>query len=250
MHHKRVLPYFCLQLMWCLLMVTLNYNNYLQNEAESLWKGKSLTHTHWNHSNSSVEAYSITHLLVSCFQSPVVANSREGWHLTSATLLSGQMQGQSRRGDEQRWRRDQRGTTGKNTKYIPMSKSYMLCAYQRVLTKIISVCFFTFLLWPPQLPQQPKVNQRHLMQQSNDAFHIQHTTTTTFSPLSPPLIYISILLRPLLFFTTPPPTHTRRLCFSASLPLCLRNLLAPLHLFSRLSLLLRLFPLRSQHWCI
>lgn len=129
--------------------------------------------------------------------------------------------------------------------YIPMSKSYMPCAYQRVFTKIISVRFMTFLLWPPQLPQQPQVNQQHLMQQGNDAFHIQHTTNTTFSPLSPPLIYISIIIRPLLFFLPP-----RRLCFSSSLPLCLQNLLAPFHLFSWLSHLLRLFPLLLQDWCI
>lgn len=100
---------------------------------------------------------------------------------------------------------------------------------------IISACFITFL-WPPQLPQ-PQVNQQHLRQhlrqQANDAFHIQHTANTTFSLLPPPLIYISILFRPSLFISTPPPSLLLSPLPSTSKS---SDSPAPLHLLSRLSL--------------
>lgn len=64
MHHQRLMPYFCPQLMWCLLMVMMNYYNYLQNEAESFQKGRAqhrlikITQTHQQ------KVVLITHLLV------------------------------------------------------------------------------------------------------------------------------------------------------------------------------------------
>lgn len=87
------------------------------------------------------------------------------------------------RGGEETNRGECRRRTRKTKKYTAMSNSQKACAYLGVFTTIISACFNTFLR-PPQSPQ-PQVNQQHLRQPGNDAFHIQHTTNTTFSPLSP-----------------------------------------------------------------
>lgn len=78
MHHQRALPYFCLQLMRSRLMVMVNYNNYLQNEAGSLWEGRAqrslikITQTHQQ------KVLLITQSLVRSFCSLVVNYRRGG----------------------------------------------------------------------------------------------------------------------------------------------------------------------------
>lgn len=72
--------------------------------------------------------------------------------------------------------------------------------HKEVFTTIIAACFITF----PRLTQlaQPQVNQQHLRPRDNNAFHIQHTTNATFSPLS--LVYVSLLLHRSIFISAQP----------------------------------------------
>lgn len=107
------------------------------------------------------------------------------------------MHRERKRGGKQRWW----GEWIKRCKtFIPISKyTVALCTKKSSLQSSRHV-----LLLPPVWCSwlKPQVNQQHLRQRDNNAFHIQHTTNAPFSPLS--LVYISLLLHRSIFISAQP----------------------------------------------
>lgn len=104
LHRQRALPYLCLQLTWRLLTATVNYRNHLQNEAESLRRGRA----HHTRSELISGGFILLHTryfpVSGCYlqQRKLTANLGCPATLTRAQARRGEERGQQRRGEAEK----------------------------------------------------------------------------------------------------------------------------------------------------